>query len=39
MANWCKLYKNLIDLWFYAFFFIISYMYIAPGQITPGEQF
>ena len=26
----CK--KNLFEVWFYAFFFMILYMYIAPGQ-------
>ena len=24
--------KNLFEVWFYAFFFMILYMYIAPGQ-------
>ena len=29
----CKLKKkNLFEVWFYAFFFQILYMYIAPGQ-------
>ena len=26
----CK--KNLFEVWFYAIFFMILYMYIAPGQ-------
>ena len=28
----CKLNKNLFEVWFYTFFFMILYMYIAPGQ-------
>ena len=28
----CKFQKNLFEVWFYTFFFIILYMYIAPGQ-------
>ena len=34
--------KNLFEVWFYAFFFMILYMYIAPGQgQTPprGQSF
>ena len=28
----CKFQRNLFEVWFYANFFMISYMYIAPGQ-------
>ena len=28
----CKFQKNLFEVWFYTFFFMILYMYIAPGQ-------
>ena len=32
--------KNLFEVWFYAIFFMILYMYIAPrqGQTTPREK-
>ena len=32
--------KNLFEVWFYAIFFMILYMYIAPGQgqTTPRGQ-
>ena len=34
----CK--KNLFEVWFYAIFFMILYMYIAPGQgqTAPGDK-
>ena len=28
----CKFQKNLFEVWFYTIFFMILYMYIAPGQ-------
>ena len=28
----CKFQKNLFEVWFYTDFFMILYMYIAPGQ-------
>ena len=28
----CKFKKNLFEVWFYTIFFMILYMYIAPGQ-------
>ena len=28
----CKFQKNLFEVWFYTVFFMILYMYIAPGQ-------
>ena len=28
----CKFQKNLFEVWFYIIFFMILYMYIAPGQ-------
>ena len=28
----CKFQKNLFEVWFYTIFFVILYMYIAPGQ-------
>ena len=36
----CKIRKNLFEVWFYTFFFMILYMYIAPGQrqTTPRGQ-
>ena len=32
--------KNLFEVWFYIFFFMILYMYIAPGQgqLAPGDK-
>ena len=32
--------KNLFEVWFYAIFFMILYMYIAPGQgqTAPGDK-
>ena len=32
VASFKKLKKNLFEVGFYAFFFMILYMYIAPGQ-------
>ena len=36
----CKFKKNLFEVWFYAIFFMILYMYIAPGQgqTAPGDK-
>ena len=35
----CKFKKNLFEVWFYTIFFMILYMYIAPGQgQTPGDK-
>ena len=36
----CKFQKNLFEVWFYTYFFMLLYMYIAPGQgqITPWRQ-
>ena len=28
----CKFKKNLFEVWFYTFFFMILYMYVVPGQ-------
>ena len=28
----CKFQKNLFEVWFYRIFFMVLYMYIAPGQ-------
>ena len=38
----CKFKKNLFEVWFYTLFFMILYMYIAPGQgqtATQGTKF
>ena len=29
----CKFQKNLFEVWFYTIFFMILFMYIAPGQV------
>ena len=36
----CKFQKNLFEIWFYTFFFMILYMYIAlkQGQTAPRVQ-
>ena len=36
----CKFQNDLFEFWFYSYFLIILYMYIAPGQgqITPWGQ-
>ena len=35
-----QVYKNLFEVWFYTFFFMILYMYIGPGQglTTPRRR-
>ena len=37
---YCKFQKNLFEVWFYTFFFMILYMYIATGQgrQLPGDK-
>ena len=32
LVIFCKFQKNLFEVWFYTIFFMILYMYIAPGQ-------
>ena len=36
----CSFKKNLFEVWFYTRFFMILYMYIAPGQgqTSPGDK-
>ena len=36
----CKFQKSLFEVWFYTSFFMILYMYIAPGQgqTIPGDK-
>ena len=36
----CKFQKNLFEVWFYTIFFMILYMYTAPGQrqTAPSRQ-